>query len=332
MQSLVGSSIVDQCRDYTCWHCRAVSGVRITHDDDASQEWFCTTCRGLMLISKLEGSRIKTELGRHGPNHLRDLAESSGCCGAVDDPTSPLILKPAKVKKTTVSVIHERLGENIFNEPFLKVGEEMSGRFFDQNNLTFEKGFALGNKLIDFRIRTVNGDILWDNADLEECELDRAALKSSIEIFLRFEHIFKKGYVNQLKQKLRSLSDVEASAGGAWNPHARIASIVRSKSKQFKPAKGTYPCVLALYNAGSIPAEYDLFLRQGVDGDQYFRSDRYTAISAIGVLAEKGGQVTLRLYHNRYAAVPLWSGAFPVGTTEFDKDNLWDSEVEKLDD
>jgi hypothetical protein len=330
MQSLVGSSIVDQCRDYTCWHCCALSGVRITHDDAASQEWFCSTCRGLMLVSKLEGSKIRIELGRHGPNHLGNLAQPPGCCRAVPDVTPTVIIKPTKVKKSLVPVVHERLGENIFNEQLLKPGEELAARFFDQNKLTFEKGFSVDTKLIDFCIRTVNGDILWDNADLEECELDRAALKAGIQGILRFEHLFKRNYINQLKQKLHSLSGVAASAGGAWNPHARIAAIVRSKSKQFKPAKGKYPCVLALYNAGSIPADSDLFLRQGIEGDKYFRPDRYSAISAISVLEETRGQITLRLYHNRYAAVPLWRGAFPVGTTEFDVDNLWDSETKKL--
>ena len=89
-----------------------------------------------------------------------------------------------------------------------------------------------------------------------------------------------------------------------------------------------------MYNAGSIPAEYDLFLRQGIDGDKYFKSDqqRHAAISAISVIRESFGQLTLRLYHHKYAAVPLWPGAFPVGTTEFDEHNLWDSEIDKLDD
>jgi hypothetical protein len=282
-----------------------------------------------MLISKLEDSRVSIELGRHGPNYIGGSAQTLGCCGVVP-PTQTTIKKPTNIKKTLVPVVHEPLGENVFNEQLLKPGEELAARFFEQNKLAFEKGFSIDAKLIDFRIRTANGDILWDNADLEECELDRAAIKSGIEVILRFEHLLKKSYINQLKQKLQSLSDVEASAGGAWSPHARIASIVRSKSKQFKPAKGTYPCVLALYNAGSIAAEFDLYLRQGIEGDKFFQVDRYTAISAIGVLEESADQITLRLYHNTHAAVPLWRGAFPIRATEFDIQNLWDSEIRKL--
>lgn len=332
MQSLVGQTIVNQCQDYTCLHCYSLSSVYISQDDVNSQEWFCSVCRGRMLITKKGKSEISIEVGSHGPNFKAEPATSQPCCSAFAERKDVVIPRPTKVvKPRPVSVIHPPLGPNIFNEDYLKPGETVSGKFFAQNSLAFEKGFAIGSKLIDFRIMTVNGDILWDNADLEETDLDKASLKAGIEGILQFEHLFQDAYVKKLKQKLESWSEVEASSGGAWNPHERIKKLVRDKSEQFKPAKGKFPCVLALYNNGSIPAESDLYMRQGLEGNRYFQPGRYTAISAVAVLEETYGLVSARLYHNEYAAFPLWRGAFPLSTSEYDNTNLWDSAIHPLD-
>lgn len=228
--------------------------------------------------------------------------------------------------------MEDSTAQNYSNEELVTEGERYSKRYFDENELLFEKGYPLGNKSIDFLVHTVNGDVLWENADFGESELDRGALKASIQTFLQFEGAFDPGYVKQLKDKLGTLDDVEACNAGSWNPIGRIQPILRDKSKQLREAKGKMPTIVVICNMGSAPADYDLILRQGLGGDRFFNKDRNTTISALAVLSQVDGKMRLRIYHNQYAAKPLLVGSFPgERTTELSVDDLWDTAIDKSD-
>jgi hypothetical protein len=226
----------------------------------------------------------------------------------------------------------KQTGQSFLNEELMTEGERYSKRYFDENGLLFEKGYPLGNKSIDFLVHTKNGDVLWENADFGESELDRGAQKAAIQTFLQFEHIFKPGYVKQLKDKLGTLDDVEASNAGSWNPIGRVQPILRDKSKQLLEAKGKIPTIVVICNLGSAPADYDLLLRQGLEGDRFFNKDRNTTISALAVLSEVGGKMRLRIYHNPHASKAIPPGSFPgERTVELSLDDLWGTAIDKGD-
>jgi hypothetical protein len=181
-------------------------------------------------------------------------------------------------------------------------------------------------------VHTQNGDVLWENADFGESELDRAAQKSAIESFLKFESSFEAGSVKDLNDKLATLQDVEACNAGSWNPIGRIQPILRDKSQQLREAKGKMATIVVICNIGSAPADYDLILRQGLGGDRFFKEDRNTTISALAVLSEASGKMRLRIYHNPHAAKALPGGSFPgEWTTELSMDDLWDKDIDRDD-
>lgn len=321
---IIGEMIVSQTEDYTCLHCGTLQGVYVCHDDDSSQEWFCSICAGLCLVTKLGGTLQKVERGRHGTN--RNQSGEDPCCFPLSESISTQIRKPTKVRKQTKSALRERVGVSNFNEGIFREGERLSALFLSKNNLTFEKGFPLEGKNIDFLVHSHGGDILWENADLTETNLERGFYRAGVETFLRFKELFTKKEIRQFEEKLEvwDKQKVVAKAGGCWDPNERIWDIVQAKSEQLKGASEKYPVILALYNESPMQFAKDLNMRIGLAHDKYFKKDKYHFFSAIAVLDNQDDDVTVRLYHNEYAEKPLARGIFPVGVLELDKTNVDD--------
>lgn len=167
----------------------------------------------------------------------------------------------------------------------ITVGEEQFAQYLSAHTLTWKKDQPFGVKKPDYLISPVCGPVLCEVKDFGETDLDRAAIKAGLQTMRPFLTDGDE-YTRKVDQKLESLSNIEARAGGAWDPVPRLQELIAEAGKQLRPAKGKLPCAVIVYNTGSIPNERDLILRIAIGKNRLFGPTFNTTISALCVLEE----------------------------------------------
>ena len=171
----------------------------------------------------------------------------------------------------------------------ITAGEALFLSYLQLLEVQFKKDQPVGDpdkpKRPDYLVQFPQGGVLCEIKDIGEGKLEKASLKAGL---LNMRPFFEDGdeYAEYIDQALEKLTNVQASAGGRWDPFPRLQEIIAEAGKQLRPQKGKLPCVVVLYNPGNMPHERDIFLEIGLAKNRFFTPKQNTTISALAVLSE----------------------------------------------
>lgn len=128
-------------------------------------------------------------------------------------------------------------------------GEAAFESYLSQQGKTWKKDEAFGRKKPDYLVTSRERDVLCEIKDLDESDMDKAAVKAGLQAMRPFLKDDDE-YTRRVDEKLKSLQNIEACTGGAWDPFPRLQELLAEAGKQLRPAKGKLPCAVIIYNNG----------------------------------------------------------------------------------
>lgn len=180
--------------------------------------------------------------------------------------------------------------------------EELFEEFCGRQRITFQRLPTARNKSPDYKVEASGVTVIVEVKQLDESEEDQA----------RYEQVLE-----------------EAAPAHFDSTDDRVAEKLKTAADQLRPhSKQGYPTVVCIYDLrrlGMLSAEnikvamygeervvidrshpqYDVVFPVSAGGNRQCTPKANTSISAVGLLACYAQEISLNLFHNRFARVPL---------------------------